>query len=495
MRDRGGWRNRSTTGGVAPGHTLPLMIVTVCIALCASPPALAFDVVAPFDDPLRANPERLTRGAILPGDRAPLVCPAARDLREPLQLVDAVDLALCTNPRIRAAWAEIKLQAAEKGQARAAYLPTLSGTVNFMRTRYSYPGSGIASTTEEGTTVNATLGWRLFDFGGRGATRESANRLLVAALARHDAALQKMLADVIQAYFDAVTAQAGLRAKELSESIALRTFETAGRREDRGLVSRGDRLQAETALAQATLDRNRARGAYEKTMAALVYLIGVAPGATVVLPDDVGDTPAETVETKTVDDWLRIAAETHPLLLAGRAQWESALRTIASTRSEGLPTVDFSANYYQNGYPGQGISRSPSRITTVGLSLTFPFFDGFSRTYRIRSAEARAEQALAELQETERNTLMEVVKAHADAGSSLRNLQASKRLLDIAEESLAVSQRRYEKGAADILELLTTQAALADARQERIRSLAEWNSARLRLLACVGVLGRGALER
>lgn len=196
-----------------------------------------------------------------------------------------------------------------------------------------------------------------------------------------------------------------------------------------------------------------------------------------------------------MDDWLRIAAETHPLLLAGRAQWESALRTIASTRSEGLPTVDFSANYYQNGYPGQGLSRSPSRITTVGLSLTFPLFDGFSRTYKIRSAEARAEQALAELQETERNTLMEVVKAHADAGSSLRNLQASKRLLDIAEESLAVSQRRYERGAADILELLTTQAALADARQERIRSLAEWNSARLRLLACVGVLGRGALER
>ena len=90
---------------------------------------------------------------------------------------------------------------------------------------------------------------------------------------------------------------------------------------------------------------------------------------------------------------------------------------------------------------------------------------------------------------------MEVVKAHADAGSSFRNLQASKRLLDIAAEALAGSQRRYGKGAADILELLNTQAALADARQERIRSLAEWNSARLRLLACVGVLGCGKLDR
>jgi outer membrane protein len=38
------------------------------------------------------------------------------------------------------------------------------------------------------------------------------------------------------------------------------------------------------------------------------------------------------------------------------------------------------------------------------------------------------------------------------------------------------------------VELLNAQAALADARTERTRSLAEWHSARLRLLAAAGVL-------
>jgi outer membrane protein len=89
---------------------------------------------------------------------------------------------------------------------------------------------------------------------------------------------------------------------------------------------------------------------------------------------------------------------------------------------------------------------------------------------------------------------MEVVKAHADALSSLQNLQASQNLLEAAQEALATSQRKYDKGATDILEILNTQGALADAKQERIRCVAEWRSARLRLMANTGMLGMSSIQ-
>ena len=174
---------------------------------------------------------------------------------------------------------------------------------------------------------------------------------------------------------------------------------------------------------------------------------------------------------------------------------ESAVHKIVATRSEGLPSVDVSASYYQNGYPGQGISHTESRVGTVALSVYFPLFDGFARTYKIRGAEALAEQKMAELLETEQATLKEVVKSHTDAETALGNLGVSEQLLNVAQESLSVAQRKYEKGATDILEVLSTQAALADARQERIRCLAEWRSARLKLMASTGVLGREALKK
>lgn len=58
---------------------------------------------------------------------------------------------------------------------------------------------------------------------------------------------------------------------------------------------------------------------------------------------------------------------------------------------------------------------------------------------------------------------------------------------------LAASQRRYDKGAADIVEILSTQAALADAWNELVRCLAEMQSARLHLLASAGRMGRFAV--
>jgi len=362
-----------------------------------------------------------------------------------------------------------------------------------MRTRYEYPGSDVQPVTEDGITINATLSWRIFDFGGRAANRQSANSLLIAALALHDAELQKKLAEVIQAYFDAVTAQAFQHSREQHESIAEHTLQTARRRETRGAAARSDTLQAATALTKATLEKHRAQGEYRKAVAALVSVLGISVQTPVTLPDDLAESGAGA--QKSLEEWLKIAAERHPSILAGRAEVESAMKKIAATRSEGLPTVDVSANYYQNGYPGQGISRNDSRISTMALSISFPLFEGFARTYKIRGAEALAEQKKAELLETEQATLVEIVKAHTDAETSLRNLSVSEQLLSIAQESLNVAQRKYEKGAADILEVLNTQAALADARQERIRSLAEWRSSRLKLMAGTGVLGREALER
>jgi outer membrane protein len=126
--------------------------------------------------------------------------------------------------------------------------------------------------------------------------------------------------------------------------------------------------------------------------------------------------------------------------------------------------------------------------------MTIPVFDGFSRTYKIRGAESLADQRRAELDDIENNVLSEIVKAHADTLASILNLQAADNLLNAAQESMNGAQRKFEKGAADISEILNTQTALLDAQQEHVRSLAEWRSARLRLLAGAGVLGRTFLH-
>ncbi|CAG9932453.1 TolC family protein [Candidatus Nitrotoga arctica] len=227
---------------------------------------------------------------------------------------------------------------------------------------------------------------------------------------------------VIQAYFDAQMEKATLQAKKQNEAIAKSTFESAQRREVRGAVSRSDTLQATTALAKASLEKNRAIGGYQKALSVLVYTLGVSPQTRVILADDLMD--KEVLDSRNLEAWLDIAEKIPPAIMAARAQWESAKQRIIVTRSDGLPTMDFSVSSYQNGYPRQGLPQIQSRVSSIGISLSIPFFDGFSRTYKIRGAEAKVEQREAELQDTEHTILMEVVKAYADA-ASLQNLQAS----------------------------------------------------------------------
>jgi outer membrane protein len=451
-----------------------------------------------LNDPLFTRPDVLELGAQLPGDVSVVGCVPQRSesqnfllTQDPIALATAIDLALCHNPQVKAAWAAIKVQAGALGEARAAYLPTLNGSMSKLHNVTRYPDGNLPDVRNDGETKYANLTWRLFDFGTRSANLESANQMLKSALASHNAALQKALNSVVSAYFDAMTAQATGKAKAQTVEFALGTLQTTKRREAKGVAALSDTLQAETALAKAKLALSRAQADAHKARALLLYVMGLPIDTRIELPD------AHISEQEvTVDDltqWLSDAQTKHPAIAAARAQFDASKAKVRAVQAEGLPTLDYTKNYYQNGYPNQGLSATNSRVSTVGFTLSVPLFEGFARTYKVRGAQAQSEQSEAQLQDTELQVLMDVVKAHADAQSSFENLQASQRLLDAAQAAVQSSQKRYDKGAADVLELLSTQGALADAQQERVRCLSEWRSARLRLLASAGLLGREAL--
>lgn len=479
----------------AKRHGAIYAVVKACgiiAVLLLSQRGIARGVTDLLDDPLLARPPVLDVGTTLPGDLSPVACPVATNFSQPLSLAMAVDIGLCHNPQVHGAWAVIRQRTAAVGEARAAYLPTLNGSISQLGNRTVYPGLPSADSSNSGHTTYAALNWRLFDFGERAANRYAANDLLTAALSNYDAAMQTALAEIIGAWFDVQTAQAALVARGSDRQFAQTTLVTAQRRERTGVTGRNDTLQASTALAKAELAEHRAAGDVQKAQAVLAYAMGVPPGTAIVLPPDTTPVVGEAIEE--LSHWLESARWHHPAIAAAHNEWNAAEETVSGARSQGLPTVDFGVNWYQNGYPNQGLQQVRSHTTTIGVTVTIPLFEGFARTYKIRRAQAEADQSEAKIQETEQQVLREVVRAHADAQASLANLGSSAGLVRSAEAALSSSRNRYEHGVADIIELLNAQTALADAHQERIRCTAEWRSARLRLLADTGLLGTDAVQ-
>lgn len=430
---------------------------------------------------------------ILPGDTSAVACPEmSLEANATLGLAKAIDLALCNNAQLRDAWVNIRVQAAALGQARAAYWPTLSASVSELADRTGYPDTNIPTTTRTEATVYGSLAWRLFDFGGRAASKHAAEALLEAAVASRDATMQKTLSSVVVAYFDVITKRSVIESKNDDETLARDTLISAQRKEAQGGGAHSDTLQAATALARVSLDRNRGMGAYEKAVATLVYVLGLPPGTDPILPRDVDLRTG--FEEQDLGAWMKEAQLRHPAILTARAALEAARQQVTVARASGRPTIDFTGNYYQNAYPSQGLTSTNTKVTTFGLTVTVPLFDGFATHYKVRGAEEVVKSKEAELQDTEQQILMQVVSAHADAESSLRNLRVSEDLVAAATASVDSSQRRYSSGAADIIELLSTQAALADARSERVRCEAEWRTARLVLLTSSGLLNRSSLQ-
>jgi outer membrane protein len=411
-----------------------------------------------------------------------------------LNLPTVIHLALCHNPQVRATWSTIAQQAAQLGQAHSAYWPQLSAGVARQRSRIGYAGASVSAEAIWATRQYAVASWRLWDFGARSARADAARAQLQAAMRTQDAAVRKVLTDVLQTYGDAQAAQARLATQISLLPLAERSVQAAQRREREGAGSSNDVLQAAAALARVNLELSRSQGERDKAHAQLTYLIGLPPGTAY---------RTETIEpalqaassvrqpginsdlyrllARSLDEWLAQATQSHPAILAAKAQLQAAQASLKAVQSEGLPTIDLNLAHYRNGRPDMSITDSRSNESVIGLTFSIPLFDGFASTYKVRAAQALVEQKTIELQATEQQSLQEIVQLYAEAHASLDNLQAARSLYTASSQAAQSSQRQYELGAADIVQLNQSLTNLQQAQLELTRSHTDWNKARLRL--------------
>lgn len=468
--------------------------------LCCALATHSAGAAGPFKEPqdkLGAYPNFLSSSALKPDAPRPdpLVsaalglkpdaqpCPAEPLVAQTLALTEVIDIAFCNNPKIRISWAQIKQQAAEHGEAKAAYLPSVNTKLSRLQnsSNFAFSESTVKTT---GNQTFLSLEWKLFDFGARAAMNESAIRLLEAAIAGHGLTMHNMAFQVIQSYYEVVTSKAMYETRRRMADFAQDTLAATRRREIRGAAASTDSQQAATALAKARLYELRAHGEYLKVMGQLKQVMGVHQALAFDLKPLADD--AKPFDVANLEKWLAEAEATHPAIKQAKAKWASDQAMVVVAESEGKPKLDFTLTYAKNGYPNQGLSTINQTVTNTGLMLSIPLFEGFSRGYKIASALAKAQTSEAQVLETANQVATMVVNAHSDVTSALGALEASEQLLATAKDAFHSSQRRYEKNAADVLEVLRVSSDLADAENERIRSQAAWISARLRLLSSVG---------
>ncbi len=433
----------------------------------------------PFDtEKLRpASPAQAWEQADAPACSAPAALP------DPLTLLDAIDLALCNNPRTRESWAAAKGSAAQVGIARGAYLPSV--TVNGALQSTNQTNTTLSGRRDQ-ATGSIALNYLLFDFGGRDATLEQARQTLFAADWTHNFTLQTVLQDAASAYFQLFANEEAVVAAKSAEESALKSLDAARARQKAGAATRADVLQSQTAFSQAQLTRVQADGSAAASRGVLANRIGVPSNRPVrIVPP--GDLEARRIADTELDQLVQTATSRRPDLLSAEANVRAAESNVKIQEAAGKPTISAFGT-------GNGINNNPgldSRAGTIGVSISIPLFTGYQSTYRIRNARELLEQRQATRDRLRNDVTLDVWQAYQDLRTQNQSLTAAADLVASARESYDVALGRYKAGVGTVTDLLNAQSALASANQQRIQARFGWNVAKITLAKAIGGLDAG----
>lgn len=418
----------------------------------------------------------------------------------PLGLQEVIERALCANPDTRNAWTIIEQRAAAVGVSKAAYLPTLSATGQWVHENTLTDVRDHSSLSSDYSTVvhseKLSLGWVLYDFGGRGATLANAKALLDAAQANESAVLQEVFADTAKTYYAAQAAHEQLRTDAAIVADAQNSFTAAQRRVVNGAAPNTEVYQAQTAYAQAQITQTRDRGQALAAEGALADAIALAPDTPLVLDTPIEPEHPEASFTGAVAALMTQAEQTHPAILAAEKELQAAKAGVVQAKAQGRPTIKLVGEYSRNNEPvqlGLGFPHYPAtgHDGYVGIQVSIPIFSGFATTYQARQAEAQVDQQSSALDKAKRQVALQVWTSYQTLQADTQNLTASAQLQAVATQAWESAQRRYRSGAGTLLELLDTQRSLAQARQQRLEASIAWRYDRLALASALGRLGLG----
>ena len=443
--------------------------------------AYAIDSIWYSDKDLKeGNLQLIPDGYIDPTSHDPC---AQKTYDKPLSLVEVTEAALCHNPQTREVYASAKVQAAQVGIARSLFFPSVTDTVSTSENK-------TRATNYSNVTNKVVASYLLYDFGSRDATLENANQLLKAASATQDATVQNVLLSAVNAFYQVHASQSILDASVETERLYQESFKSAEAKYLAGVATPADKLQAQTAFANATLAKLKNEGALKIAYGNLANVMGLHANNQFQIADHKLDTIPEMVD-QDIEALIEQARKQRPDLIASEAQLKASLAKIDAAKADAKPTISLNlSNTYAN-----DSNASFTNNSAIGLNVSIPLFGGYKPSYLIRSAEATAELNASQRDQLKLQVSLDVWTAYQNLKTANESITASNVLVLSAEESSRVALGRYKEGVGNIIDTLNAQNALANAKQQKIQSILNWNIARTTLAQSIGVLDNAMIQK
>lgn len=381
---------------------------------------------------------------------------------ERLSLTDARATAIKAHPRLTAA--EFKALAAKQAilQARAGFLPGLTGSAVAVgagdpaNTRMAAVGPLSISTVQEraGMGLNATQ--LLTDFGRTANQVETSRQKSRAEDAGVETTRSLLLLQVSSVYFLSLQSQSVLRVAKQTVTTREVVLQQVSALAKNQLKSDLDVSFAQVSVEEARLFLARAENDLESAFTVLGTLLGEREPRRYDLIEEPlpGELPAEAASL--VADALRL----RPELVRLRAEAEAASAQARADRAVNYPT--FSALGSVGVLPFRD-SRLPHSYAAAGMVMNLPLYSGGRDTARQRESELKAQSIGETVRDEENNVIRDVRLALLHAQHAHERLALTAKLLTHARTAHDLAAARYKLGVSNVAELSQAQLNLTSA--------------------------------
>lgn len=415
--------------------------------------------------------------------------------QQQVSLQEAIKQALQNKAEAKKAALQIKKAEYKIAEARAGALPQVSATAGLtynpiiQESLLEFGGQRIRAQLGQPWSSQAvvSVNQAIFDqrvFTGLKAAKSTREFYVLNAQLSNE----QIIENVATAYYQVFVQEENLKTLNVSYTNTEKVRNVIKSLVDNGLAKGIDLDRTNVQLTNISANRQQLVNAVELSKNSLKFYMGV---------------PIETdieLEEKTI--------EPKPELIAGNVDLDTRTEVKVLQKNRELlqynkkateaylyPTVGLQANY---GWAGQG-SKFPltnginngvlwSDYSAIGLNINIPIFTGGATKSKIQQAEIDILDIDQDIQNTQLSLSLDYKNSVTNIENALINIESMKNNVTLAEKVQKDTQANYQYGLATLTEVLDSENALTNAKQNYTTALLDYKQAEIKLIKAKGEL-------
>lgn len=396
-----------------------------------------------------------------------------RQFSDPL-LDSLIQLGQERNYDLKMAMQRMAVARAAMNQAKSGYYPTVDLS------------AGWSIDKDFNAGLNAS--WQIDLFGKVRAGVKAKRADYRATQAEYAGSMVSISAQIASTYFTLRSQQRLLQVARAHCESQMKIVDIAKARYNAELASKLDVAQAYQTYYTTAATIPSLENSVTTSINALGVLIGKFPEEALAVLAEPGPLP-NWISTVSADIPADVVRQ-RPDVIEAVQQVEAAAAQVGIAKKDFLPSLTIEGSIGSSARKFNKLFTDKSFDWSVGPTLSWTLFDGFSRKYQLVSARESLENAIANYNLTVMNAVAEVDNNLNNYFATLREIDSLQMLCAQNEEVLRLSIERYKDSLAPMTDVVNAQVSALSGQSQLVQAQA---SALNALVALYEALGGGII--